>query len=290
MADCIFATYSGLPELDPHDRLLAERLRDRGVSVAPGVWTDPSVDWSSARLCVVRSTWDYHRSHAAFMSWLDRAAAMTAVRNAPETIRWNSHKFYLRDLERVGVPVIPTEWLSRGEPASLEALCERHAWTDVIIKPAHGASSHDVLHVKAGPEGLRAGQSHLAHLLSRQDVLLQPYLHTLQSYPERALIFIGGAYSHAVEKTLFQTALPNGEAGDAPLVHATHDEIAVATRALATLTETPLFARVDLVRDDRSEVRLLELELIEPTLFLSMYPPAADALADAIVEELNALK
>lgn len=287
MIDCIFATYSGLPDLDPHDRLLAKRLTDRGVSVAPGVWTDPSVDWPSARMCVVRSTWDYHRAHAEFMLWLDRTAMQTAIRNKPDTIRWNSHKFYLRDLERAGVPVVPTEWLRRGEAASLAELCARNGWINVIIKPAHGASSHDVLHVAPGARPMRAGQTHLANLQSRQDVLLQPYLHTLASYPERALIFIGGAYSHAVSKTTFQTALPSGEAGDAPLVEATSDEIAVATRALQTLAEPPLFARVDLVRDDDGNVRLLELELIEPTLFLSVHPPAADALARAIIDELD---
>ncbi len=286
VTDCIFATYDGLPNLDPHDRLLADHLRERGVSVEPGVWNDPMVDWGSARMCVLRSTWDYHRSHAAFMDWLDEIAAKTLVRNDPDLVRWNSHKFYLRDLEQSGIPIVPTVWLNCGEQCNLEDLSLAQGWSETIIKPAHGASSADVLHVRSGDLERRQGQEHLEQLLSAQDVLVQPFLHTLADYPERALIFIDGIYSHAVTKTPYQKALESGEAGDAPLVQATADELQVAAKAVSSVPGT-LFARVDLVRDTAGQSCVLELELIEPTLFLSVYPLSAERLADTIVRELR---
>ncbi|HYL26382.1 MAG TPA: hypothetical protein VEW74_01040, partial [Candidatus Nitrosotalea sp.] len=113
--DCIFATCEIVPELDPDDRLPVDELRRRGLRVAIAAWNDPSVNWAGARLCVVRSTWDYHRYHDEFLSWIERVAATTRIINDPSILRWNAHKSYLRDLETRGVPVVPTLWAERGE-------------------------------------------------------------------------------------------------------------------------------------------------------------------------------
>jgi glutathione synthase/RimK-type ligase-like ATP-grasp enzyme len=285
--DCLFVTYAGLPRLDPHDRLVTQRLRERGISAGAAVWTDPSIDWSSATLCVLRSTWDYHQVPARFLGWLDQVASQAMVRNHPSIVRWNAHKFYLRDLAEKGVPIVPTSWLRRGATATIESLLAAHATEELIIKPAHGASSFDVLHVQRGSTAQRRGQAHLNRLLRAEDVLVQPFLRTLADYPERALMFIEGAFTHAVSKTPFQTALPSGEAGDAPLAEPTGEEVAIATRAIQSLPERPLFARVDLVRDEHQRPCVLELELIEPTLFLGMHPPSVIALADAIAALLS---
>lgn len=288
-ADCFFVTYDGLPHGDPHDRALADYLRGKGIRADPAVWTDDSVDWASARACVIRSTWDYHLSPQRFLAWLDAVASQTTVYNDPSLIRWNSHKFYLRDLARDGVPIVPTVWLERGTTVSLDALRLENGWDELLLKPAYGASSTDVLHVATAPAERAAGQQHLERLLERQDVLVQPFLHTLAAYPERALIFVEGSYTHAVLKEPFQTALPSGEAGDAPPVDASPAEIAVAERAIACLPVRPLFCRVDLVRDGPSRggnVCVLEFEVIEPTLFLTVSSASVAALGDALLRRL----
>ncbi len=285
--DCLFVTYDGLPNLDPHDRLVVERLRNHGVSVEAAVWTDTTVDWGSARLCVLRSTWDYHQCPERFIEWLNQTASQTMVRNQPSIVRWNAHKFYLRELAAKGVPIVPTVWLDRGEPVKIEQLLAVHGSSELIFKPAYGASSSEVRHVRNSQLERRRGQAQLDRLLDTQDVLVQPFLQTLELYPERALMFIDRSFTHAVSKTPYQRALPSGEAGDAPLVTAAEDERAVAVQAIASLPERPLFARVDIVRDDRHRPCVLELELIEPTLFLSMHPPAVSALADAILALLS---
>jgi hypothetical protein len=126
------------------------------------------------------------------------------------------------------------------------------------------------------------GQAHATGLLEEQDVLVQPYLSSVREYPERALVFIDGAYSHAASKTPFQALLPAGEAGEAPVV-ATGEEIETATKAMAAVPGRVLYGRVDLVRDAAGAPVVIELELIEPSLFLGMHPSAATAFADAIV-------
>lgn len=233
--------------------------------------------------------WDYPYAHRAFLQWLDRVSAETTICNDPETVRWNAHKFYLRDLERAGIPIVPTAWLNAGETVALDRLMTTRQWNEVIIKPAYGGSSINVMAIDSFERARDEGQPHLEQLLHDQDVLVQPFLKTLAGYPERALMFIDGKYSHAVTKTPFQTALPTGEAGDAPLVEATAQEIMVAQRALSVSPQKTLYARVDLVRDDAERICVMELELIEPTLFLSVYQPSIAAFADAIAGRLAEL-
>ena len=188
--DCILATCELVAQLDPDDRMLVDELRRRGVTVAVAVWNDPGVDWSAARLCLVRSTWDYHQRYEEFVAWIARADSLTVVKNDPHLLRWNAHKSYLRDLERLGVPIVPTRWVRQGERASLREIAETSGWESLVLKPARGAASHGVTHVRGDAASHAAGQECLDELLTRDDALVQPYLEAVVSYGERALIFL----------------------------------------------------------------------------------------------------
>ncbi len=286
--DCTLVTCEGVPALDPDDRMLAEELRERGLSVSVEIWSDPRADWAASRLCILRSTWDYHSRCHDFLRWVDDAAALTTIRNDPNLLRWNAHKSYLRDLERRGVPVVPTAWLAQGEDARLTEVFERCGRRDVVVKPARGAAAQDVIRVRAEPASLAAGQAHLDRLVQTQDVLVQPYLPAVVTYGERALIFFRGAYSHAVAKAPFDTVLAISYASS-PRVEATDDEVEVATKAVAAIPGDWLYARVDLLRDDAGTVLVSELELIEPALYLGVHEPARATFADAIERELGAV-
>lgn len=290
MIHCVIATCAQLPQLDPDDRLLAGALTDLGASVTAAVWNDPAIDWSAAQICVVRSTWDYHKRYAAFARWVDAAAASTCLLNPADVIHWNSHKFYLRDLENHGVPVVPTLYLERGASVELGSLLDSKNWVEGVIKPALGASADGVLRVGSSEPEREDGQRYLDRLLDEQDALLQPYLSSIAAHHERALVFIDGEYSHAVTKMPFMHANsdlalrdlhPPGASGELP-VEATAEEIAVASRALDEAPPGHVYARVDVVRDAGS-IRVLEVELIEPTLYLYAHPPAARKLAGAIL-------
>jgi glutathione synthase/RimK-type ligase-like ATP-grasp enzyme len=283
---CTFVTCASLPDLDPDDRLAVDALRSLGARVRAAVWTDPEFEWTAAGTCVIRSTWDYHHRHAEFERWLDRVSATTLLLNPAHAVRWNSHKFYLRDLEARGVPIVPTIWLRRGGAENIATALAERGWTDVVLKPAHGASSDGIVRCAAS-----AAPAAAAAMLLHDDALLQPYLRSIVTAPERALVFIGGAYSHAVTKSPFMHANldvaaradePPGAAGEAPVV-ATGAEIALGERALAAAPPGNVYARVDMARDDDGRLRVMEVELIEPTLYLFARRGAALDLARAIL-------
>jgi glutathione synthase/RimK-type ligase-like ATP-grasp enzyme len=283
--DCTLVTCQLVPSLDSDDRLLLRELKKRGLRVSIGVWSDPHVDWSASRLCVLRSTWDYHHRHRDFITWIERVSALTVVRNDQQLLMWNAHKSYLRELEQLGVPIVPTEWLPQGQRRTLDEMRQKRGWHEVVLKPALGAAAHDVTHVRADPAAFAGGEAHLNGLLAKTDVLVQPYLKAVVEYGERALIFLRGRYSHAVVKKPFDTVLIVG--GATSIIEATAEEIAVATKAMAALPGAPLYARVDLLRDDANNVRVSEVELIEPGLYLAAHAPAVGALADGVEAEIE---
>ena len=212
MSDCTLVTSEWIPALDPDDRLLMAELQRRGLSVGIAVWSDPKVNWAASGLCVLRSTWDYHGRYDEFVAWLERVTAATAMRNQARLVRWNAHKSYLRELQWCGVPVVPTEWVQRGEPRSLAEICAERGWGDAVLKPARGAAAHQVTHVRRDNVSLAAGDAALTELLQRHDALVQPYLGSVAGYGERGLIFFEDRYSHAVAKKPFDSVLAVGNA------------------------------------------------------------------------------
>lgn len=284
MLDCIVATCSDIPQLDPDDGLLLEELRAWGLAVEIGVWNDASVDWSAARLCLLRSIWDYPKHYAQFCRWLDAIERVTIVRNPAALVRWNSDKSYLRDLANAGVPTVPTVWLRQGQGADLARFMAELEWREAVVKPARGAASLDVLRVSL-TETARA-QEHLDRVLRDQDAMVQPYLHAVESYPERSLMFIDGAYSHAVSKAPFDTKLAI-TGSSSWLVAPTSAERAVAARAIEAVPGgVPLYGRVDLFQSGAADILVNEVELIEPALYFGAHPPAARKIAEAIVRGL----
>jgi glutathione synthase/RimK-type ligase-like ATP-grasp enzyme len=195
------------------------------------------------------------------------------------------HKGYMRDLAARGVPIVPTAIVKRRTPLDLAAFLRARAWSDAIVKPAHGAATLGVRRVESSPASVALAQRHVDALLADVDVLVQPFLRSVTVYRERALVFIDGEYSHAATKEPFQGLEHAGRAGERP-VTATVEEIALGRRALSAIPGDHLYARVDLVRNDSGEPVVIEVELIEPSLFLAMHPPAATRLAAGLAKRL----
>lgn len=294
MIRCIVATCSQLPDLDPDDHVLVGALTALGASVRAEVWDDPSVDWGASDVCVVRSTWDYHKRYDEFARWVDYVSLKTIILNAAPVLRWNSHKFYLRDLQNRDVPIVPTIWLRQGSTSAIVELFEDVGWCEAVIKPSYGASSDGIMRVRRRTADLEKGQEYMDSLLQYQDVLLQQYIPTLAMDPERALVFIDGRYSHAVTKAPFMHAdadlrvrarRPAGSSGEKP-ISATREEIAFATTALSAAPTGHIYGRVDIIRHAGS-LRVMEVELIEPTLYFFADPDAAAKLANAVLAYLH---
>jgi len=284
-AEVALVTYSGLPELDPDDRPLAAALGEAGIATAITLWDDPAIDWSSFALVVLRSPWDYHRRIEAFLAWATRVAAVTELLNALPALRWNLDKRYLIELAEKGAPVVPTARLERSAAVDLAALAAERGWRDLVVKPAISADSWETHHVGGD---FRTGQGIVDRLLPERDLLVQPFLPTVEDYGERCLVFLDGSFSHAVRKNALTrggrwTELPEGVP-----VAATAEERDAAERVLAAAGfRDLLYARVDLVHDSAGAPLLLELELAEPTLFLRDAPAGLARLVAALAARLE---
>lgn len=299
--DFTFLTCSRLADLDPDDRLALDVLTKRGYACQGVVWDDPAVDWENAGTCVLRSTWDYHVKFKQFMQWLDEVSSRMQIINRPEIVRWNVRKTYLRDLEALGVPITPTRWLTDASEKSIADAGKSFAGAEkVVVKPTIGLATSGVKMVAR--EELLTLNDHIKELLSLGEVMLQPYFSSVQDYGERSLIFLGGTYSHAARKSAFQHMAAAGGAGERAIV-ADEKEIEIATATMRALCMVPAlqsagitleqiaYARVDLIRDHENKPVILEVELVEPSLFLAYSPDAparfASVLESSITRQAN---
>ena len=279
MRDVALVTSSEFPGLSPDDRFLLTALLERGLDAVPAVWDDSSLDWSSFKVCVVRSSWDYHRRLPEFLAWVDRVSVLTRLWNPKETIRWNTHKLYLRDLETRGVPIVPTVWLESGTHATFLDVMQAEGWQQAVIKPTVSASAHETILVSRS-EASR-GQEHIERLLPEMDLMVQPYLASVSEYGERSVMFVGGEFTHSVRRpaVLEDPHVEHNYPGMTP----SDEEMELGWQALRASARDYLYARVDIVRDDSNRAVLMELELVEPSLFFAQAPWAAERMADAIV-------
>jgi glutathione synthase/RimK-type ligase-like ATP-grasp enzyme len=280
------ATCAEYEELKVDDRLLGEALEARGAEALSVVWDRDELAWEELDLCLVRSTWDYHDSYPEFIAWTRQVAQATALHNPAEVIAWNSEKTYLRELADAGVPTVPTAWINRGAGANIEEILTREGWEEAVIKPTVDLGAKNLHRVQAG-EG-KAAEA-LASVLSRQDAMAQPFLPSLEKEGELSLVYINGAFSHAVRKHPAPGDFRVQSIWGGTFAQATPDagHLAIANRALAHLNDPPLYARVDLVNDLNDNPALIELELIEPNLYLTTHPSSVERLANAVLQQLS---
>ena len=251
------------------------------------MWTDPSVDWHGFDAIVVRSVWDYFDRADEFAAWIDRAEAAAPVFNPPVVLRWNAHKGYLRDLGERGVPVVDTLWAAQGTALDLPAALAERGWQDAIFKPAVAGGAEGLVRVRGADEA-RAAQPQLDEHLRADDVLVQPFLPSIETDGELSLFFAAGELTHTIRKRPKRGDIRvQPEWGGTPeVVQAPPEAAEVAGLATRHAPGELLYARVDLVRAPDGSLRLIELEVIEPRLFLRMAPEATARFADAIAARL----
>ncbi len=268
------ATAAGSWGHDVDGQALLAALDALDVDALPVVWDAPA-DWGSYDLVVVRSTWDYTSRRAQFLDW---AASVPRLANPSATLCWNTDKHYLSALLDAGVPVVPTEFVAPGQ--SYEPPEYEH-----VVKPAVSAGSRDTVRFCAGQDS----SGHAGGLLAAgRAVLVQPYLARIDEAGESALLFFGGAFSHAARKgpVLAPGAGLPHEVEISPR-RPTPAEHAVAAAALAAAPGPLLYARVDLAPGPDGEPLLMELELTEPSLFLFTSPGSAERCAEAVLCRLR---
>jgi glutathione synthase/RimK-type ligase-like ATP-grasp enzyme len=280
--DVALASCVSLPEPDADLAPLLGALRAAGLSTEILAWDDPLADFASARMTLVRSTWNYAEKPAAFLAWIDRVAACSALWNRRETVRWNAHKSYLLDLDARGVPVVPTHLVRRGATMTLAEVMGERGWPEVVVKPAVSGGSRGT--VRVGPTALDQGEGHLRALAAREDVLVQPYLASVEGHGERAIVWIDGEPTHAVRKSPRFLGDPESVSAAVPIEA---DEAELARRAVAAAPGPLLYARIDVARDAEGTPRVMELELIEPSLFFMQAPAALGRYVAAVARRFS---
>lgn len=280
-------TWSGLPQGAQSEQLLLPLLAARGVDARMVDWRDASVGFSQFDLIVLRSCWNYHLHAKEFMDWLLQTAREAPILNEVDTVLWNINKFYLRELEEWGIPIAPTCFVSSGEQISESHLIKMESWEKVVVKPAVSASAYKtwLFERKELPQ---AGE--LAELMHGKDFLLQQFIPEIQAQGEISFIYMDGQYSHAVLKrpAVDDFRVQQEHGGSAELIHPPASLLQQAhdIADLATEVSISLYCRLDAV-EKNGKLILMELELIEPELFLGLAEGAAEKLAAAIVRRMR---
>jgi len=272
-----------LPEPDPDEDILLSALHEAGIKAKICAWNDPAEDWDKAVPTIIRSTWNYIHSIPEFSLWLSRVQLAAPLWNSENIVRANLHKSYLLRLADAGVSVTPTVLLERNSTIPLSTVLHEKNWRDIVLKPAVGAGSFATYRIKtplsADSEGL------FSNLICERDLLVQPYLQSVEQYGERALVWIAGEFTHAVRKT----ARFSGEVEHvSEAVEISPAERSLGEAALEWFGSELLYGRVDVALNEVGLPVVMEVELIEPSLFLAQKPRAIQRLVTALVKQLRA--
>jgi len=287
MPHLAFAHSVDASALRPENTALREALAARGIACELANWTDPNIDWRRFDAVFLKTCSDYYLACDDFMHWLARLDALgVPTINASETVRWNINKRYLQSIERAGFPIIPTRFISQGNPCNLAAELDAQGWSEAIIKPCISAGSHDTfrfLRAEADAFNPKA-----AAILTRCDLMIQPFMPKVVDEGEWSLLFMGNRFIHAVLKPAKagDFRIQDIHGGTYSSVEPPAALIAMAGDVLTLAPSPPAYARVDGVMDDNGSFRVMEVELIEPFLYSTVCETIIPALADAMATNI----
>ena len=284
MQRCAFLTLSDPTGYVIDDELAREPLRARGWALEMVPWDRDGVAWEDYAIVAIRSPWDWVGAADAFLGVLEEIDRRgVRLENTLAIVRWNLRKTYLRELAARGVAIVPTIFRERLEPGGLDALLAELGTREAVLKPVVGANAE-------GAFRIAERQAHeVEQYFADRALMAQPFVRAVLDEGEYSLFYFDGVYSHAVRKRPkagdFRVQEEHGGAIEA--VVAGPELRAAGQRTIAALPERPLYARVDLVRGDADAWWLMELELVEPSLYLRMDPGAPERFVDALVRRVD---
>ncbi len=283
MPCCAFLTMDCLDGYVSDDHLLIAPLEQRGWTVTMVSWEQPGIDWSQYDLVLIRTPWNYHRFPDTFLETLQRIEHSTSrLENPTRLVRWNLRKTYLRELAHQGVAIVPSLWGHGIAVSEIDRFFDQLASDTIVLKPVVGANADDTYRLRK-PLSARQREA-IATTYADRGYLVQPFLNAIIREGEFSLIYFAGGFSHAILKTPnpgdFRVQEEHGG-----LIQSVTPEPALRQQAdsiMSCIRPAPLYGRVDLVREGPTRFRLMELELIEPALYLRMDASSADRFANVI--------
>ncbi len=268
------------------DDYVQKALEKKGLKVTKTYWDNPNFDFSSAKLTLFRTIWDYFHRFDEFSKWLEETKHKTTFINSPEVIDWNLDKHYLQELSEKGINIPNTIFIDKGDKRTLKEIFNQCNWKDAVLKPTvSGAGRHTY---KLTSENVNSYEQIFSELIECEDLMLQEFQYNIYDKGELAFIIFNGKYSHAVLKQgkKGEFKVQDDFGGTVHNYEPIKEEINFAEKVALAYQPTPTYARVDVILDNNNKPAIGELELIEPELWFRFYPPAADLFADAIVEML----
>ena len=269
------------------DGLLQKEFERQGISSVRVDWARKDVDWSQYKCVVFRTTWDYFDRFEEFSQWLDAVSKQTKLCNPYSMIKWNMDKHYLKDLESKGVPVTPSRFVEKGSTLNIEDAILKSEWGELVIKPCVSGAARHTYRVSKSNAG--EVETLINKLLKHESFVYQPFLESVLTQGEDTLMLFDGKFSHAIRKLAkpgdFRVQDDHG--GTVHDYQPDAEQIEFAEKAMAVCSTLPSYGRVDMVRDNQGKLALMELEMIEPELWLRKHPPSAKLFAESIAKAIT---
>jgi hypothetical protein len=286
MKRCAFLSMDSLDDFFSYDQMLFEPLKAQGWLAEEVSWRKSDVDWNNYDVVVIRTTWDYQDDVEGFMACLQRIEASSAqLQNSLKIVEWNISKRYLKDLQNQGINIVPTLWFDSFSLTELQAGFSHFDTSQIVLKPLVSANADHTYRLTS--ENLKQQADELKTVFANREFMLQPFLTGIVEEGEYSLFYFAGHYSHGILKQPqsgdFRVQEEHG--GSLTAIEPSEEMLTAARHSLAALPDDVLYARVDLVRHN-NEFAVMEMELIEPSLYFNMDPDSPQRFVDAFLEML----
>ncbi|GMN08963.1 hypothetical protein MTsPCn9_05810 [Croceitalea sp. MTPC9] len=274
------------------DQMLQDELVQQGLSVTRKPWDDKNFDWSSSTYAIFRATWDYFDRYEEFFEWFQKTAQQTTFINSKTLIRWNIDKHYLQDLNKKGVNIPKTLFVEPNTKTSLADSIKNAKSTmgftarDFVLKPCIGGGAYHTY--KFHESDCNKHEATFKELICNQAMMLQEFQKNIVVEGEISMMVLNGKFTHAVLKIAKpgDFRVQDDYGGSVHKYQPSSEEIDFAISIVNAAPELPIYARVDIFKDNEEKLALAELEVFEPELWFRFYPKAAQVLAKSIKEGL----
>ena len=269
-----------------YDKLLIEPMRKIGWNAEEISWRNENVNWNDYDSVIVRSTWDYQNDSEKFISVLEKINGVSHLENELELMKWNMNKNYLFDLEQKGVKIVDTIWEKNFNTNLAHEYFEKLDTDEIIIKPNISANADNTFRLTR--EKLNKNLQLLKKIFAAREFMVQPFLKNIIEEGEYSLFFFNGGFSHSVLKKPKENdfRVQEEHGGNIQPFKVSSELILIAENIIKKLSTIPLYGRVDLVRTKENEFALIELELIEPSLYLNKDDQSSFRFVSAFEERI----
>lgn len=271
-----------------YDKLLIDPMKNIGWDAEEISWRNESIDWNDYNAVIVRSTWDYQKDHKKFIEVLEKINNSSAhLENDLELMKWNMNKKYLFDLEQNGVRIVDTLWKTQFNFEEMANSFEIFKTNELIIKPNISANADNTF--RLSKEKLEETKNELEIIYMNREFMVQPFMENIIEEGEYSLFFFNGEFSHCVLKKPkekdFRVQEEHG--GKFKSVVPAPELISIGKNIVSKISATPLYARTDLVRTSDNDFALMELEIIEPSLYFNMDEQSPIKFTKAFEEKMK---